>query len=426
MKKLNLTSARIYGMLVLVLFTNLFSPNKETLAQETTHKVLFHKTVKFLESKGLKVLQQVQPLRSPRILDTTQTEGNAKDFLKVAVQFKLPKAKKSAIHPQFMNKRFVESKTAYDTLLTEDFETGKIDTTKWQLLGNSTWGATNYRKHNGAYSAWCAAGGDSALSPNENYPNNCDSWMIYGPFDLRHATLSFLKFYFCQDTQPLHDYFCFGASIDGENFISYAISGSTNNKWLQECLNLGNVPLLGDLTGRDSVWIAFRFVSDSIGTDKGVFVDNVELFKGTGGSGLSGWISGTLTKEKSPYVACWEVGVNKADSLIIEPGVKIYFENSYNLIVYGSLHSVGTEIDSIVFSSSSEKWGSIEFIDTKINNNIKYSIIENGSSNIYCNLSKVNIENCSIGKGDTGIESDGSQLLIKNNKILYPLNKRWY
>jgi hypothetical protein len=44
------------------------------------------------------------------------------------------------------------------------------------------------------------------------------------------------------------------------------------------------VPTLGDLLGKKWVWIAFVFGSDGSVTDRGSFVDNVEVRKRTGSS----------------------------------------------------------------------------------------------------------------------------------------------
>ena len=52
------------------------------------------------------------------------------------------------------------------------------------LSGAPTWGATTYRKYEGAQSAYCVGSSVSAPGP---YPNNANAWMTYGPFSLADA-----------------------------------------------------------------------------------------------------------------------------------------------------------------------------------------------------------------------------------------------
>jgi len=56
---------------------------------------------------------------------------------------------------------------------------------------------------------------------------------------------------------------------------------------------------------------------------------------------LCGSISGTMLSGKTYTVSC-DIYVNPGDSLVIEPGVRVNFQNSAGLIVQGNLFSLGT------------------------------------------------------------------------------------
>ncbi len=73
------------------------------------------------------------------------------------------------------------------------------------------------------------------------------------------------------------------ASTDGVNFSGSCTTGNTGG-WVDKVLDLTNVPTLGNLMGRPSVWVALRFTSDvSNYYPEGAYVDNIVLRKCTGG-----------------------------------------------------------------------------------------------------------------------------------------------
>jgi photosystem II stability/assembly factor-like uncharacterized protein len=170
-----------------------------------------------------------------------------------------------------------------DIIWTEDFE-GSFPSEGWQLKGDPTWDQEfNPFPYNIYYihvneadisSAWCAGGGSKGVDSRYNdYPNNCNSWMISGPFSLKNIKSAEYIFRFGLDIPP-GDGFGYLVSIDGEEFHGFFYYG-----WDVQIrsIDLNNVPGLGDLTGRDSVWVAFAFVSDASGTSWGVFIDDIQL-----------------------------------------------------------------------------------------------------------------------------------------------------
>lgn len=179
-----------------------------------------------------------------------------------------------------------QSRTAAATqnLLTEGFE-GSFPSGSWNVFDNNGstggqvyWDDTSYQAYAGSWSAWCADGGTNRVSPGSNYPASMDSWMVYGPFDLREATSATLSFRYWLRSEQGYDHFKYMASVNGSQFHGTALSGSSGG-WSSRSLDLGNVPNYGSMLGDSSVWIAFIFTSDSSFGDLGAYVDEVRVEK---------------------------------------------------------------------------------------------------------------------------------------------------
>ena len=163
----------------------------------------------------------------------------------------------------------------WTTIMTETFE-GLFPSGLWALYGNPTWDDDDFKPHAGSWSAWCANGGAAALDPQyNNYPNNMNSWMVYGPFDLSDAIDAEVLFYFWNNSEPNLDWFEWRASTDGYTFYGFGVNGDWSS-W-----NYVNYDL-ASLCGNSTVWIAFRFISDSVITNQGAFVDDIVLQKTLG------------------------------------------------------------------------------------------------------------------------------------------------
>ncbi len=175
-----------------------------------------------------------------------------------------------------------------DTVLVEGFE-GTFPSGLWNVFdgdgatnGEYYWAKRNYRKNTGTYSAWCVGGGANggSLSNGSNYPNNANSHMVYGPFDLSGTNWAGVTFSLWLNTESNLDYFSFSASVDGSNFYGSAFSGSTGGSWIPLSFSLKNIPTLGDITNRSSVWISFSFISDGSVQYEGVYLDDIILQRG--------------------------------------------------------------------------------------------------------------------------------------------------
>jgi hypothetical protein len=144
--------------------------------------------------------------------------------------------------------------------------------------GEYFWAKKDCRPYTGSYSAWVVgAGADgSALSCSSAYPDNAQSWMVYGPFSLEEATDAEFIFMYWLNSEPIYDDLFVGASIDGNSF--YGETNSGDQDWTEKNFDLTDVYTLGDLTGQPEVWVAIAFQSDSsVSYSEGAYVDNIEI-----------------------------------------------------------------------------------------------------------------------------------------------------
>jgi hypothetical protein len=108
--------------------------------------------------------------------------------------------------------------------------------------------------------------------------------MVYGPFSLVGATAGELRYKLWLNSESDKDVVCRMASVNGTDFYGNCNSGNTNG-WTDKVLDLTIVPILGNLIGRYTVWVALRFESNgSTNYPEGGYVDNVVLRKCTAAS----------------------------------------------------------------------------------------------------------------------------------------------
>ena len=92
--------------------------------------------------------------------------------------------------------------------------------------------------------------------------------------------------------------------------------------------------------------------------------------------------SGIWTAANSPYQVIGEIIVPNGQILTIEAGVEVNFQGYYKLTVQGNLQAIGTESDSIFFTTDNSAigWGGIRFDNTNNLNHLNYCRIEFGKS----------------------------------------------
>ncbi len=184
------------------------------------------------------------------------------------------------------------SVSGWVTIVSEDFE-GSFPG-PWTVFdgeagyGEYYWGERNCRPYEGVYSGWAVGSGanGSSLTCDSSYPNDAQSWMVYGPFSLVGATAADLQLKLWLNTETGDDYVCRAASINGTNYYGSCTTGTGN--WMDRVLDLSSVPTLGNLMDQPQVWVALIFGSnDSINNPEGAYVDNIVLRKYVSVSGAA-------------------------------------------------------------------------------------------------------------------------------------------
>lgn len=175
------------------------------------------------------------------------------------------------------------SEDGWVTILSDDLESG-FPGSNWDLWrpeggADALWDVWDcWYGDSPDSSAGCAAGGSEAIGCGGFYPNNMDSWMVYGPFSLADPGIiaAELSFNFTLESEENRDLFYVAASIDGDAFDGVYSSGAVPPA--SYTFDLTNVPSYGNLLGRGQVWIGFYFHSDrSVAEGFGAQVDDVVL-----------------------------------------------------------------------------------------------------------------------------------------------------
>ncbi len=169
----------------------------------------------------------------------------------------------------------------WQDILRETFDAGIgagwiVSDTSTTDGGEYTWGTTTFTYTSPITAVWAVGGGADGSSLNaamHTYPNNVDSWLIYGPLDLSQVFRADLTFDWWLDSAP-GDWFGWCMTTDLSNLAEDCdgarISGRIGT-WISGTLSL-------DAYARSStpVYFAFHFTSNDDGkAGKGAFVDNV-------------------------------------------------------------------------------------------------------------------------------------------------------
>ncbi len=175
----------------------------------------------------------------------------------------------------------------WQTIMSEDFE-GAWPGSKWTVTDVSNdgytrfWGKEDFEPASATYpdwpgnwSAWPASGGTHAVDPAIwPYPDNMNTRMVYGPFDLSDAADAKISTWLWLETEVGfgEDYFSINMSATGTIYDEGAWLEGTQD-WSEVVVDL--TPYLGD----SSVWVRWDFLSDySVGLG-GAFIDNITISK---------------------------------------------------------------------------------------------------------------------------------------------------
>lgn len=175
-------------------------------------------------------------------------------------------------------------------IVREGFE-GAWPSNGWTLIDDSNndggeflWDDESCWPHQGNWAAFSHSGGANGVAQCwDLYPNNLETWAIFGPFDLSAASDAVMTFYLTGSTEfqnncpQSNDHLYVASSIDGVTFdigTRYCgnwTGGPEANQYHADFMDLF------DRLGEPQVWIAFMQFSNGSGRDIGMMIDDVAV-----------------------------------------------------------------------------------------------------------------------------------------------------
>ncbi len=144
-----------------------------------------------------------------------------------------------------------------------------------------------------------------------------------------------------------------------------------------------------------------------------------------------GEVNGIWTVEGSPYIVQDDVSISIGDTLIVGSGVRVFFEPTQALTVFGFLKVNGQPADSVVFTADLVQnpygWGGLRFVNAEDTSIIRFAVLENGryadyGGGVYCIGSNVRMEHsvvrlCDGGFGKAVYIEDQSHVVMRHCEI---------
>ncbi len=218
-----------------------------------------------------------------------------------------PTPKKGASSPAAQSRAYSATATSWQWIKNETYEGafpncgGAFASTCWTVTGQITdtlgisreylWDDSSVKAHNGYYAAWPAAGGQDARDPAGSYAPRMNSWMKYGPFDLRAGTNVNASFWMWWNIEAGYDRVWFALSTDNINWSGWWWDGNSDTNqdgipdWQQPSFDLSSY------AGSANVWVTWIFESDSTLEFEGPWVDDIQLILLPGETTISGKVS---------------------------------------------------------------------------------------------------------------------------------------
>lgn len=171
----------------------------------------------------------------------------------------------------------------WEIITLEGFEGGALPP-NWSAvdLGGDAnerfWGVDDYLHYTGNYAIWPARGGAQGYDPliNNNYANNMHTRLSYGPFSLSNSDWVNVKFQLWREVYDSNDYLVLEVSPNGQSgFVELARWNYSYAAWPPYPISES----FDNFAGDDSVWLSWRFYSNSSGTRRGMWLDDVDLAK---------------------------------------------------------------------------------------------------------------------------------------------------
>jgi hypothetical protein len=167
---------------------------------------------------------------------------------------------------------------SWQTILSEGFE-GSWPGSGWTVTDLSgdgydrKWGKEDFKPRTGSYSAWPASAGTHRVDASVGfYPENMNTRMVYGPFDLSDATAAELHFWLWTEIDADYDWLYLGSSANGSSYSEEGTWEGTLD-WSEIVIDLSSY------AGDSSVWVRWDFASDDSVALAGPFVDDVTISK---------------------------------------------------------------------------------------------------------------------------------------------------
>ena len=93
---------------------------------------------------------------------------------------------------------------------------------------------------------------------------------------------------------------------------------------------------------------------------------------------IGGHLSSTmLSSVASPYLVRSNLIVDSSNTLIIDAGTQLYFEDSAGIIVYGKLLCQGSPYQSVLLTSANASWKGIQISGSSFTSTLSFVIVEN-------------------------------------------------
>ncbi|MCP4649637.1 MAG: S8 family serine peptidase [PVC group bacterium] len=251
------------------------------------------------------------------------------------------------------------------TIWSDNFDTGSA--IGWTQGGtNATWSTTTERYYSPFYSL--------AESSYVSYLNNTDSWAITPAIDLSLASQAFLYFLFDGSTEFGYDAFYVEASTDLSAwtniplyayYYGYFDAGITGSPFYW-------TPVKADLSaydGSSTVYIRFRFISDSNTVDDGFYFDNIivtninQIYNGTteydtflGTSMAAPHVSGVaaLIKSHDPSMTNIEIKAAIEDSVDVKASLSGLVATGGRINAYNAITPITPSVLGATAISSSQ------------------------------------------------------------------------
>lgn len=152
---------------------------------------------------------------------------------------------------------------AREVIWSDNFDNGNMN--GWTTGGtNNTWGVTASTYSTPSYSL--------AVNPYGFYKNDTDSWIKSPSIDLSSQKGARLDFNINGESESYYDVLYVQVSSDGRNWMDCdVITGTSQGNWIYYSIDLK------DYEGESTVYIRFRFESDSLYNYKGFYIDDINV-----------------------------------------------------------------------------------------------------------------------------------------------------